>query len=180
VPYILVNIDPTELGLVQKILWPDETVEGTFKQRRIGPGADLVNPSTVIVTDKRVIIVNRATLGFRQDYEAIPYSNIVSVRLEHGLISSSVFIRIQGFAPTSEKGLLKPGDNEGEIDGLSHRNAIELNDYLNKKLEYKEDIASQSRQQHPDGTPGEYCNNCGTKNKAGSRYCSKCGAKLAD
>ncbi len=179
------RVDPDELHIVRKVLWPDEEVEGTIKQRRIGPGADLINPTTVVVTDKRLIIINRATLGLRQDYEVIPYTAIASVRLEHGIVSSSVFIRVQGFS--TERGLLKKGDQEGEIDGLRNKDAVELSDYINKKLETRFDAQAElekeaeTKAQHIDSGVGSYiyCNNCGTKNKSSAKFCSKCGASLA-
>ena len=176
-------IDPTEIGIVRKVLWPDETVEGTVKQRRVGPGGSLVTPTTVVVTDKRLIIINRATFGFRQDYEVIPYTAITTVRLEHGLISSSVFIRVQGFS--TEKGLLKKGSQEGEIDGLKNKEAEELTDVINKKLEKKYDVQAEINKEAMERNEIDtqigsyiYCNNCGTKNVSTAKFCVKCGKSL--
>src|SRR5271157_4255810 len=115
------NVDPEELKVVQDILWEGEQVRGTFKQRRIGPGGSVTVPTSVIATDSRIIIVNRATLGLRKDYEVIPYSKITSVRFEKGIISSTVFIRVEGY--DRDKGLLKGGREEGEIDGLHNKDA---------------------------------------------------------
>ncbi len=178
------QIDATELRLAKKILWPQEEVEGTIKQRRFLPGGSLITPTTVVVTDKRLIIINRASLGLRQDYEVVPYTAIVSVRLEHGIVTSTVFVRVQGY--DTDKGLLASGKQEGEIDGLKNKDAVELTDYLNKKLEERLDAAAemekdvQDKVQHPDTSVGSYiyCNNCGTKNKASAKYCSKCGSLL--
>ena len=178
------QIDPTELGIARKVLWPDEEVEGTVKQRRFMPGGSLVTPTTVVVTDKRLIIINRQMLGIRQDYEVVPYNAIVSVRLEHGIITSTVFIRVQGY--DTDRGLLAgSGKQEGEIDGLKNKDAIELTDYINKKLEERLDATTEvekdvQAREHLDSTVGAYvyCNNCGTKNKAGAKFCSKCGNSL--
>lgn len=176
------NVDPSELKLVQKVLWPDEDVVGTIKQRRIGPGGSVVTPTTVVMTNKRLIIVNRASMGLRQDYEVIPFTAIVSVRLEHGIISSTVFIRVQGYE--NDRGLLSGGKQEGEIDGLRNRDAVEFADFVNKKLEERLDVQSTIEKQvdaHIDSTPGSYvyCNSCGSKNVASAKFCSKCGATLA-
>ncbi len=176
-------VDPDEVKVVKRVLWPEEEVDGTIKQRRIGPGGSITVPTTVVVTNMRLIIINRATLGFRQDYQVIPYSGITSVRLEHGIISSSVFIRVQGFS--TEKGLMKSGDQEGEIDGLHNRDAEELADYINRKLEKKYDVQAEVTREADiksqiDSGAGVYvyCNNCGEKNKADAKFCSKCGAAL--
>ncbi len=179
------RIDATELVLAKKILWPEEEVEGTIKQRRFMPGGSLITPTTVIVTDKRLIIINRASLGFRQDYEVVPYNAIMSVRLEHGIITSTVFIRVLGY--DTDRGLLGgSGKQEGEIDGLKNKDATELTDYLNQKLEKRFDAQAsvdkeiQNQEGHIDNTVGSYvyCNKCGTKNVSSAKFCSKCGAKL--
>jgi zinc-ribbon domain/Bacterial PH domain len=179
------QIDPVELKLAQKILWPEEEVEGTIKQRRFLPGGSLITPTTVVVTDRRLIIINRASLGFRQDYEVVPYNALVSVRLEHGILTSTVFVRVQGY--DTDSGLLGgSGKQEGEIDGLKNKDAIELTDYLNKKLEDRLDTQAamekevEGKVQHPDNVVGAYvyCNNCGTKNKASAKFCNKCGQPL--
>ena len=126
------QVDPEELKVVKDILWQGEQVRGTFKQRMIGPGGSVTVPTSVIVTDSRVIIINRATLGFRKDYEVIPYQRIASVRLEKGIISSTVFIRVEGY--DRDTGLLKGGREEGEIDGLHNKDAQDLADFLNAKM----------------------------------------------
>ena len=180
------QIDTAECKLAQKVLWPDEEVQGTMKQRRFLPGGSLITPTTVVVTDKRLIIINKASLGFRQDYEVVPYNAIVSVRLEHGIMTSTVFVRVQGY--DSDKGLLAGSNKqEGEIDGLKNKDAVELSDYLNKKLEDRLDAQAEVEKdvqakeaQHVDSVPGSYiyCTNCGTKNKASAKFCSKCGSAL--
>jgi hypothetical protein len=180
-----VNIDPDDIGICQKILWPHETVEGTVKQRRFLPGGSLITPTSVVVTDKRLIIINRASLGLRQDYEVVPYVALVSVRLEKGIVTSTVFIRVQGY--DTDRGLLaNSGKQEGEIDGLKNKDAVELTDYLNKKLEERLDATAEvekdvQNKEHVDNEVGAYvyCNNCGTKNVASAKFCSKCGNALA-
>ncbi len=179
------NIDPTELNLARKILWPAEEVEGTIKQRRFLPGGSLITPTTVVVTDKRLIIINRASLGFRQDYEVVPYNALVSVRLEHGIITSTVFVRVQGY--DTDRGLLGGGGKqEGEIDGLKNKDAVELVDYINKKIEERLDATNEvekdvQAREHIDNAVGSYvyCTKCGTKNNSTSKFCSKCGASLS-
>ncbi|MDE1865900.1 MAG: PH domain-containing protein [Candidatus Micrarchaeota archaeon] len=171
------NVDPGDASLVKDILWQGEQIKGTFKQRRIGPGGSVTVPTSVIVTDNRIIIVNRATLGFRKDYEVIPYAKITSVRLEAGIISSSVFVRVEGY--DRDTGLLKNGKEEGEIDGLHNKDARELADFVNAKL--GEELPNQQGT-YLDSNVGGYvfCSKCGTKNTASSKFCTKCGAKLMD
>jgi hypothetical protein len=179
-----VNIDPSDIGLARKVIWPDEEVEGTVKQRRVGPGGSVINPTSVIVTNMRLIIVNKTTLGFRQDYEVIPYNAIASVRMEHGIISSSVFIRVQGY--DTDRGLLKgSGKQEGEIDGLRNKDAEELADYINKKIQQRLDVEEDiekdvSKREDVDSKPGSYiyCTKCGSKNPSDAKFCGSCGAPI--
>jgi hypothetical protein len=172
------QVDPDELKTVKDILWQGEQVRGTFRQRMIGPGGSVTVPTSVIVTDSRVIIVNRATLGFRKDYEVIPYSKITSVRLEKGIISSTVFIRVLGY--DRDQGLLKHGREEGEIDGLHNNDAKDLADFLNAKM--GDEDQSKPQGAYVDSGVGGYtfCSKCGTKNLSSSKFCIGCGAKLHD
>ncbi len=168
-------IDQDEVKGVKDILWPDEKVMLTVKQRRVGPGGSVTVPTSVVATDKRIIIVNKANLGIRKDYESIPYKQITSVRLEKGLISSTVFVRVQGY--DKDKGLLKNGKEEGEIDGLHGGDAKALADYLNSLLDTGAPEAAPQGAQ--GGTGFVFCSKCGARNAAGSAFCSKCGAKLS-
>ncbi len=171
------EVDQQELKLVEDDLWPSETVMGTVKQRRILPGGSLITPTTVFITNKRIIIMNRASAGLRKDFEIIPYNKITSVRLEHGIISSSVFVRVEGY--DKDVGLLSHGKEEGEIDGLKNRDAQELVRMLN------ENIASatggspvDNLLREPEGGVQMFCSKCGAKNPSDAKFCSKCGSQL--
>lgn len=171
-------VDNAEVQAAKGVLWPDEKVEVTVTQRRIGPGGSITTPTTVLATDKRIIILNRASFGIRQDYEVIPYKQITSVRLEHGIVSSSVFIRVMGY--DRDKGLLKNGREEGEIDGLRNRDAQDLTDYLSRRLQ--RDTSGQAGGNADSGHSGAYvfCTKCGAKNDASANFCGKCGTKLRE
>ncbi len=179
--------DPNDVNLVKKILWPNESVVGTVRQSRILPGGSVVVPTSVIVTNERLIIVNREALGIRHDYEVIPYSSIMSVRLEQGVITSSVFIRVQGY--DTDKGLLKNGKQEGEIFGLHGGDARDLSNYINTRLAARADTEEKAeeaeagevdRSGEADSGVGGYifCSKCGAKNVASAKFCDKCGAKI--
>ncbi|MDE1811068.1 MAG: PH domain-containing protein [Candidatus Micrarchaeota archaeon] len=165
-------VSPDDAKLVKDILVQGEQLIVSVMQRRVGPGGSVTTPTTVMATDKRVIIINRASLGIRKDYEAIPYKDITSVRLEHGIISSSVFIRVEGY--DRDKGLLKNDKEEGEIDGLRNNDAKALSDEINRR------IVDDSSSDAPSPASGSYvyCSKCGTRNTAGSNFCSKCGQPL--
>ncbi len=168
-------IDQHDVDAAKGILMPDEKVQVTVRQRRVGPGGSVTVPTSVIATDKRLIIVNKATLGVRKDYEVILYRQITSVRFEKGIISSSVFIRVQGY--DKDQGLLKNGKEEGEIDGLNNTDAKTLADYVNQMLVYGGSSGGNEPAAGGDGSP-VFCSKCGTRNSTGSEFCSKCGARL--
>ena len=161
-------IDNEDVEIVKKILMDGETVGITATQRRVGPGGSILTPTTVVCTNKRIIIVNRATLGIRMDYESIAYKQVTSVRFESGIINGSVFIRVQGY--DKDKGLLKGNREEGEIDSLRKADAKLIADYVNKMI-------SGEGLQEGSGE-GVFCTKCGAKNGSGSLFCSSCGEKL--
>jgi hypothetical protein len=180
------TLDQTDVEAAKDILEPNETVVMTARQRRVGPGGSMTTPTSVIATDKRVIIINRATLGVRKDFETIPYTQIASVRLERGIISSSVFVRVMGF--DQDKGLLESGKQEGEIDGLNGNDAKMLSDYINKRLlevqeggkvdEQQQQTQQPREQQQPKDDGNVYCSKCGARNDRESRFCTTCGNAL--
>lgn len=167
-------VNEHEVDAVKNLLWPNEVVEGTVEQRRIGPGGSLIAPTLVIATNMRIIIVNKASLGMRKDYEIIPYKQITSVRLEHGIISSTIFLRVDGY--DTDKGLLSNGKQEGEMDGLKNREAVELADLINKKI--TQNIEPAEGQLDSKIGAYVYCTNCGAKDKADAKFCGRCGTKL--
>jgi hypothetical protein len=182
-------IYPQDVAIAKSQLWSDETIQVTATERRIGPGGSLITPTTIVITDKRLLIVNRATLGLRRDVESIPYSSIASVRLEKGLISYSVFIRVSGYSSPGERGFLKSGEQEGEISGLHKADAKAIADYIERVTSGYAPVQPPQAQSQPYSGQGgsapsggsggySYCNKCGAKNPMNAKFCSGCGAKL--
>lgn len=176
---------PEDMNVAKKYLWPEETVYVTATQRKIGPGGALINQTSVVATDKRLIIINRETLGVRKDVETIPYNRIASVRYEGGIISSSVFVVVSGYvSPPGEQGFLKKGESEGEIGGLHKTDAKALSDFIQKMIvgvmpeEMNSGTPSQDGAQSAAHGTYTYCPKCGTKNANDSKFCTNCGAKL--
>jgi hypothetical protein len=182
----LVAINSDDVKAVNDILVPGETVVLTATQRRFMPGGSMITPTTIVCTEKRIIILNRASLGLRRDYESIGYKQITSVRFEKGVVNGSVYIRIQGY--DKDKGLLKNGEQEGEINGLKVEEAKEMSDYIGKKLVEIEDAATNQMPADPQPAApkppantlgaGVYCSKCGAKNPISANFCESCGKPL--
>ncbi|MDE1849611.1 MAG: PH domain-containing protein [Candidatus Micrarchaeota archaeon] len=168
-------VNQGDVERVKGLLTPDEKIIMTASQSRIAPGGNRVVPSFIVATDRRVIMVNRSALGLRGDYESIPYEKITEVRLDKGIIFSSVFIRIEGFS--EDKGLIPKGKEEGEIVGLNADDARQLADYVNQRIDGRQspqDTAPTAQ----DADPGIYCSKCGAKNSADAKFCEKCGSRI--
>lgn len=195
-----------DIDAIKKHLWADEEVHVTATQRKIGPGGSLITPTTVVLTNKRILILNRATFGLRKDIEAIPYSMVASVRIENGFISSSVFLRVGGYTSQGERGFLKPGEQEGEISGLRKIDAVALSDFVERVIsnEFNQQVQEQPlnntfNQSNQNNLSNNNLNNsvdnaADTKNKKTSKkkgnkgpanytdnsnyiFCSECGTK---
>jgi PH (Pleckstrin Homology) domain-containing protein/putative oligomerization/nucleic acid binding protein len=129
VHFITDNItDKDDLEEIHKIanrLGQDEKVRFVAKQSRMKPGGSaLATPNIVFATDRRIIIRNPTMLGMRENIEDIPYDKMTSVKLEKGIFSSTILIRVPGLSEMSRvskhSGLIAWGRGEdGQIDALS-------------------------------------------------------------
>jgi ribosomal protein L40E len=166
---------------VQQLLLPGEVVEKAFVQRRLAFGGSLMNPSSILTTNKRLLIIHSATMGMRKEYEIIPYEQIVDVTHNHGIFSSSVSVHMSGYH--KEHDISNKHTEEGEIYGLSNRDADELVEYIGKQIALpgkRRAPAGQQTSAEPESRMGAYvyCAGCGHKNGMDTRYCRNCGAKL--
>jgi hypothetical protein len=125
----LPKINPNIVKLASHILWQDEIVLGTATQHYT-----IIFPSSIIISNKRIIIINYADLGMHHDFEMISYSHIVSVRLEHGVILASIHVRMLGYE--SEE---RVEQQEGKIVGLKKAEAEEIVQIIDLKLRQLED-----------------------------------------
>lgn len=170
------HVDEREVDEVRKFLWPDETVELTIKQRKLRPGGSLITPTSFVATNKRLIIVNRTRLGIRKDFEVIPYRYITAVKLQHGIMSCSVLIRVSS---------VESGDTGGQaeaIGGIRPREADTLVHYLNKKIMESHHAPADERQKAPAKEvqqSSKFCTECGARNHVLAKFCAACGASSA-
>lgn len=127
-----------EIKKIQEFLEPSENVLTMAKQGKLTSGGALVAPNTIFATDKRVIIRNPTMMGLRASIEDIPYDKITSVKLEKGLLSSSIVLRVPGLSELgrlSKSNLAWGKGEEGTIDGLPKDKAEKLVKVIKEQME---------------------------------------------
>jgi uncharacterized protein YpmB len=134
--------DKGELDEIKKIadhLDKDETVLVVARQSRIKPGGSLTTPNIIFATDRRLIIRDPSSLGFRQSIEDISYDRITSARLDQGVLSSSIILRAPGLSTIAEKkidGVVMGRDsNEGQIEAIPKDKAEKIVEAINKGIQ---------------------------------------------
>ena len=78
-------------------------------------------------------MVNRWAGGVKSDIAFIPYENIVSIRISHGVLFSSLFIRLKG-AGKDVGATFGSERDEGEVNGLNRNDAEVLFREINSVL----------------------------------------------
>jgi Bacterial PH domain/zinc-ribbon domain len=161
-------IDRLAVANISKELLPNEKVEMTIRQRHFGPGGS-VTPTILIATNRRLIIIYKTNLGFKTVHEIIAYNKITTVRLERGIISSTIHLHVLGVEEQ-----MPTGDNriEEEFSGLKHKSAEALVNFLNGK------ISKESRETSGGVEDYVYCSKCGAKVAPAFAYCPNCGTVL--
>jgi hypothetical protein len=119
----MLNLSAKESSTMFGFLLPGEKVIAVAKQRRLH-GA-IVYPTIAMATNRRIIIVNRWFMRLKSAITFVTYENISSFRVTHGIVFSSVKLRLRG--STKNQALMLDGKTEeGEIIGLSRGDAAGL------------------------------------------------------
>jgi hypothetical protein len=112
---------------VQNILEPDERVLLAFQEA--GLGGKLTGLESIFVTDRRVIKMRPKTLGLRADIMDYRYKDMASVRLNKGMLRSSIFIETRFQTPNVRiENIPKEGANrmfKTIQDGIAGRLRVE-------------------------------------------------------
>jgi ribosomal protein L40E len=162
-------IDRRAVENIKKELLPNEKVEMTTKQRRLGPGGAILTPTTIMATDRRLILLYKSAFGFKEVYEIIPYNKLTTVRLESGMFSSTIHLHIFGVA---DQQTAKNGRIEEEFSGLKRREAEAMVHFINGKL------SKDTPEKFDSVEDYTYCHKCGARVAPTSIYCPRCGIKL--
>jgi hypothetical protein len=104
--------DFEEISKITEILNPDEKVLLVARQSRIKPGGSLHTPNVIYATDRRIIIRDPYMLGIKENVVDIPYDIVTSVKLEKGLLSSTIRFKAPGLLSSTKLGMM-----DSMIDG---------------------------------------------------------------
>ena len=87
---LLDNNDLHEIKKIREMLNPHEEVLVVARQSRVRPGGSAVAPNIIYATNKRIIIRDPYMMGIKENITDIPYDVITSVKLDKGLLSSTI------------------------------------------------------------------------------------------
>ena len=104
-----------EINKITDMLNPDEKILLVARQSRIKPGGSYFTPNTIYATDRRIIIRDPYMLGLKANIVDIPYDIITSLKLEKGLLSSTIKFKAPGLMSSNKLGMMD-SIVEGEDD----------------------------------------------------------------
>jgi Bacterial PH domain len=108
-----------EISKITEMLNPDEKVLFVARQSRIKPGGSLHTPNVIYATDRRIIIRDPYLLGIKENVVDIPYDIVTSVKLEKGLLSSTIRFKAPGLVSSTKLGMM-----DSVIDGEDDQGGI--------------------------------------------------------
>jgi hypothetical protein len=111
--------DLEEINKTTEMLNPDEKVLLVARQSRIRPGGSHFTPNIIYATDRRIIIRDPYMLGIKENVVDIPYDIVTSVKLEKGLLSSTIRFKASGLVSSTKLGMM-----DSMIDGEDDQGGI--------------------------------------------------------
>jgi Bacterial PH domain/Short C-terminal domain len=125
--------DAWQVRKISKMLNPDERILLVAIQSRIRPGGSLFTPNEIYATDRRIIIRDPCRLGIKENIMDIPYDIITSLKLEKGLLSSTIRFKAPGLVSPTKMGMMdsiadggKDNDPGGVIQAIPKSKAEDL------------------------------------------------------
>ena len=133
--------DLNEIEKIEKILNSDEKVLLVARESRLMPGGSALTPNTVIATDRRVIIRDPYMLGLKSELIDIPYDVITSVKLQKGILTSTILFEAPTLVNKSKLGLMDEnisGENDhgAVIEALPKDKAEELLEIIRRQMKH--------------------------------------------
>ena len=128
---ILDEGDLEDVDKIADMLNPDEKVLLVARQSKIKPGGSYLTPNTIYATDRRIIIRDPYMLGIKANVVDIPYDIITSLKLEKGLLSSTIRFKAVGLMSSTKLGMMDSiiegeDDQTGIIEAIPRDKAEDL------------------------------------------------------
>ncbi len=125
------NNDLQEIKKIREMLNPDEEVLVVARQSRVRPGGSAVTPNMIYATNKRIIIRDPYMMGIKENITDIPYDVITSVKLDKGLLSSTIRFEAPALVGSKRLGMIDgivggENDHEGMIEAIPKRKAEDV------------------------------------------------------
>src|SRR6187431_182163 len=123
--------DLEEINKISEMLNPEEKVLLVARQSKIKPGGSYFTPNTIYATDRRIIIRDPYMLGIKANVVDIPYDIITSLKLEKGLLSSTIRFKAPGLMSSTKLGMMDSmiegeDDQTGIIEAIPKDKAEDL------------------------------------------------------
>jgi hypothetical protein len=113
------NDDLDDISKIAEMLNPDEKVLLVARQSRIKPGGSHFTPNIIYATDRRIIVRDPYILGIKENVVDIPYDIITSIKVEKGLLSSTIRFKAPGLMSSTRLGMM-----DSIVDGEDDQGGI--------------------------------------------------------
>lgn len=125
------NNDLQEIKKIREMLNPPEEVLVVARQSRVRPGGSAITPNIIYATNKRIIIRDPYMMGIKENIIDIPYDVITSVKLDKGLLSSTIRFEAPALVGSKRLGMIdgivgEENDHEGMIEAIPKRKAEDV------------------------------------------------------
>src|SRR5919108_3283599 len=145
--------DLEEINKIKEMLNPDEKVLLVARQSRIKPGGSLHTPNIIYATDRRIIIRDPYMLGIKENVVDIPYDIITSIKLEKGLLSSTIRFKAPGLMSSTRLGMMDSivdgeDDQGGIIEAIPKDKAEDLLEIIRSGMQ-DDSRSAPSKKQKP-------------------------------
>lgn len=125
------NNDLHEIKKICEMLNPHEEVLVVARQSRVRPGGSAITPNIIYATNKRIIIRDPYMMGIKENIIDIPYDVITSVKLDKGLLSSTIRFEAPALVGSKRLGMIDgivggENDHEGMIEAIPKRKAEDV------------------------------------------------------
>ena len=151
--YIIDADDLDEINKITEMLNPDEKVLLVARQSRIKPGGSHLSPNVIYATDRRIIIRDPYMLGIKENVVDIPYDIITSVKLEKGLLSSTIRFKAPGLISSTRLGMVdglidsEDNDQGGIIEAIPKNKAEDLIEIIRSGMQGNSSKSAPSKKQ---------------------------------